>query len=82
VQYIYVTYICSVIIKQLENMTTLNKITETLKNVSVEELKKVAIAYKDDVTNEGFLIAEKVNDLLMSKMADGEFAKFAETELF
>ena len=40
-------------------MKTLNKITETLKNVSVEELKKVAIAYKDDVTNEGFLISEK-----------------------
>jgi len=32
--YIYVTYICSVIIKQLENMTTLNNLTPTEKKVS------------------------------------------------
>ena len=63
-------------------MTTLNKITETLKNVSIEELKKVAISFKDNVTTEGIIIADKVNDMLMDKMEDGQFAIFAENELF
>lgn len=63
-------------------MSILNKITETLKNVSVEELKKVAISYKDNVTTEGIVIADKVNDILMDKMKDGEFAVFAENELW
>ena len=63
-------------------MTTLNKITETLKNVSIEELKKVAIAYKDNVTTEGIIIGDKVNEILMSKMPSGEFSKFAEAELW
>ncbi len=63
-------------------MSLLNKISETLKNVSVEELKKVAISYKDNVTTEGIIIADKVNDILMEKMNDGEFAIFAENELW
>lgn len=63
-------------------MSLLNKISETLKNVSVEELKKVAISYKDNVTTEGIIIADKVNDILMDKMNDGEFSVFAEKELW
>ena len=63
-------------------MSILNKISETLKNVSVEELKKVAISYKDNVTTEGIVIADKVNGILMDKMNDGEFANFAENELW
>tara|TARA_R110002124_G_C8688552_1_gene492817 strand:+ start:262 stop:453 length:192 start_codon:yes stop_codon:yes gene_type:complete len=63
-------------------MSILNKITETLNNVSIEELKKVAISFKDNVTTEGIIIADKVNDKLMEKMNDGEFAVFAENELW
>ena len=60
-------------------MKTLSK---TLENVSVEELKKVAIAYKDNVTMEGIIIANKVNSVLIEKMAPGEFKEFSEKELW
>ena len=63
-------------------MNLLNKISETLNNVSIKELKKVAISFKDNVTTEGIIIADKVNDKLMEKMEDGEFAVFAENELW
>ena len=63
-------------------MNLLNKISETLNNVSIKELKKVAISFKDNVTTEGIIIADKVNDKLMEKMEDGEFAVFAKNELW
>jgi hypothetical protein len=63
-------------------MAILDKISETLKNVSIEELKKISIAYKDDITTEGIIISDKVNEILMDKMNDGEFAVFAENELW
>ena len=60
-------------------MKTLSK---TLENVSVEELKKVAIAYKDNVTTEGIIIGNKVNSVLIEKMGPGEFKEFSEKELW
>src|SRR5690606_12425458 len=60
-------------------MKTLSK---TLENVSVEELKKVAIAYKDDLSMEGIIIANKVNSVLIEKMSPGQFKEFSEKELW
>ena len=57
-------------------------ISQVLENVSVEELKKVAIAYKDNVTMEGIIIANKVNSVLIDKMAPGQFKEFSEKELW
>lgn len=63
-------------------MTIIERIEKTIENVSIEELKKVAIAYKDDITIEGIIIGDKVNDRLSEIMPDGEFAKFADKELW
>lgn len=63
-------------------MTLVDKISKTLKKLSVEELKKVAISYKDNFTTEGIIIADKVSDMLIEKMPDGEFAIFSENELW
>ena len=64
-------------------MTTAQKLNSLLDSMSIEELKSAAISYKDDVTNEGFIIGEKNKQPTFKKRCFQEvFAKFAEENLY
>jgi hypothetical protein len=52
-----------------------------LETMTLDELKKTAIALKDDVSDSGFIVADRINSLLIKKMPAGEFAKFANENL-
>jgi len=63
-------------------MNLSERIISTISTLSIEELKKVAISYNEDVTTEGIIIMDKICDMLIDKMEGGEFAAFCEKELF
>ena len=52
-----------------------------LETMTLENLKITAISLKDDVTDAGFIVSERINALLIEKMSAGEFNKFANENL-
>ena len=52
-----------------------------LETMTLENLKITAIYLKDDVTDAGFIVSERINALLIEKMSAGEFNKFANENL-
>jgi hypothetical protein len=51
-------------------------IIETIKVCTIEQLREIAIEYKDKFEVAELIIADKVNDLLIEKMEAGEFEIF------
>lgn len=52
-----------------------------LETMTLEDLKITAISLKDDITDAGFIVSERINSLLIKKMSAGEFNKFANENL-
>ena len=49
---------------------------ETIKVCTIEQLKEIAIVYKDKFEVAELIIADKLNDLLIERMEAGEFEIF------
>ncbi len=63
-------------------MKTTTKLQNALNSLGIEELKFCAIQYKNLVSVNQLIVAEQINNRLIELMPDGEFAKFAEENLF
>ena len=60
----------------INNYKIMKAIIETIKVCTIEQLREIAIEYKDKFEVAELIIADKVNDLLIEKMEAGEFEIF------
>ena len=63
-------------------MSQVQKMQNILKDLTIKELKIMAIVNKDAISTEDIIISDQINNRLIKLMPEGEFAKFAEEKLF
>ena len=63
-------------------MTKMDNVTQLLNKCNLEQLKEIAIAYKDKFEPIDMIIASRIDDKLIELMPEGEFALFCDNFLF